>query len=132
VADVPVFQVRPPLRCCRQVPDSPYGVCGELASWERSPAAGSLSSFYCDEHRAMTDRPIGGSVVFRRVSLQVEVSFAATSPTPNAAQLEAFARLEAAARAVGAIVGVHAASTLVGRYDGPAVRQVGAGRPRRV
>lgn len=129
--DVPVFHVRPPLRCCAADLDRPYGVCGAPAAWERSPGAGQVSSFYCAVHRGESDKPVAGEVFMRRVCLVVEVVYSATIPAPGRAQREALAELEAAVQGSGGSLSLVSATSQVGRFVPPApARQPVAGGER--
>jgi len=131
VADVPTFQVKPPIRCCRQLPDSPFGTCGEPAGWQRTVHIGAAPSFFCDEHRGPNDAPIAGELVFNRVSVQAEVVFCATSFLPGMARAEALARLTAAVEAGGGLLSLTTVTSQVGRYVPPAPpRKQAAGRTR--
>lgn len=132
MSDTPVFHVRPVVRCFYQDPDSPFGVCGSEARWERRSAAGRPSSFYCDVHRGVSDAPIAGDLVLRRVSVQMEVIYAATSPIESGAKAEAVARLEAAARASGGTCSIMAVNSQVGRFPAPVAAPATLARGRGV
>lgn len=120
--DVARFQFAPPIRCCRQVPDSPFGVCGELATVRRPELGISSAAFFCGEHAQPGDVPIAGELLIRRISITMDVSFTGTSPMAAMARAEALARLETALESVGARLNLHAVTDVVGRYQHQAPR----------
>lgn len=131
MADVPTFQVRPPLRCCRTLSDSDRLVCGTIANWERAGAVAGGSSFYCDEHRGPNDRPIAGELVFQRVSVMAEVIFAGVSPMPSMSKAEAVAQVESALERVGGLLNVIQVTCQIGRHaPPPSPAKRAGGRPR--
>lgn len=119
MGDVAQFQVRPPLRCYQQLPDSAIATCGDLAEYQRIGAGGLQVGYFCAAHRQATDVPIAGATTFRRVSVQIELLLAGTSPIPAMAQAEAVARLEAALERIHGLVNLSAVTSAIGRYEPP-------------
>ena len=80
------------------------------------PPRGALeSSFFCDRHRPKDALPIADDAVFRRVTLDVEVRFAAASLIETTARVDALARLESAVVAAGGRLSVGRVTSVVGR-----------------
>ena len=92
---------------------------------------GHPGPLFCTVHAPKTAVPIAGQVLLRRVSVQAEVIFTGHGITPAHDQAEAVAQLEQAIEAIGGTLNLHAATSVLGRYEAPPVRQVGPGRPRR-
>lgn len=132
MSDIAVFTVRPPLRCFAPLERNPELLCGELAWWKRRGASGDRCEFFCDAHRDSSDLPITGEVIFRRVSLSVDVLFAGASWYPTVAQIEALSRLEHAVVRAGGVLNLVTVTSAVGRSSPPALPPGGrGGRPRR-
>jgi hypothetical protein len=78
--------------------------------------------YYCDRHRRPTDEPIAAEPLIRRVSVTLEVLFAAVNWLPGPGpQLEALARLETAVEEAGGVINLHAVNSVMGRCAGLAV-----------
>jgi len=133
VSDVPSFQVCPPLRCCRQLIDSPLSTCGSDAQWQRPGKAGQAPAYFCSQHRGKDDIPINGARLIRLVRLHVEVLYVGTSSVPAIAHAEALAQLESAVAASRGLLSINSATSQVGRYEpaAPPPKHAG-GRPRAV
>jgi len=131
VSDVPSFVVCPPLRCCRQLIDSPLSTCGSDAQWQRPGKAGQAPQYFCSQHRGKDDVPIAGPRLIRLVRLQVEVLYAGTSSVPAIAHAEALAQLESAVTASRGMLSINAATSVVGRYEPqPPPPKHAGGRPK--
>lgn len=128
MSDVARFTVVPPLRCFYQLEDSLSDVCGALARWQRVCGDGAICAYFCDEHASPTDTPIAGAQLVRRVTVTLDVSFAGASLVPALARRDALARLEAAVRAAGGLINLHAVYDAVGRFEPPAPRRRHASR----
>lgn len=90
--------------------------------------AGLPGPLWCSVHAPGTAVPIAGPLLVRRVSVVAEVVFTGHGITPAYDQAEAVAQLERAIEAIGATLNLHAATSQLGRYEAPPVRQVGPGR----
>jgi hypothetical protein len=117
--DVARFTVAPKIRCCHFAKHRESSICGEIASWKAPSQYASTGAYFCEEHRRPEHVPIAGTVLFRRVSLQIEVLFAGVSPIPAMAQAEALARLERAVESAGGMLSIKAASSVVGYCELP-------------
>lgn len=120
MTDVARFTVAPPMRCCHFDQKSVSHICGRIATHRSSQPTPQTTGFFCEHHKRDTDVPITGPRLFRRVSFQLEVQLAGVSPIPAMAQAEALGRLEAAIEQLGGVLGVKAASSVVGLYEPPA------------
>jgi hypothetical protein len=129
VSDLARFAICPPIRCCASTPNGVRLVCGEGAYYQSPPIPGTLPAYHCAAHRTADDRPMDPAVIFRRVSVTVEVTFAGASQAPVAARAEALARLEQAVEGVGGLINLCAITDVLGRYEPP--ERGRAGRPRR-
>src|SRR4051812_38085418 len=114
MSDVPEFRVRPALRCFYRDQDRPAAVCAKHARWMRANGSSLPSGYFCDEHMSIGDVPIPPAVIFRRVSVQLEVVMSATDFAPPSAQAEAVATLEAAVERAGGVVNLHTVTSVVG------------------
>lgn len=92
--------------------------------------AGVPVSLWCTDHRPMTAVPVAGALLLRRVSITAEVVFTGHGVNPGYDQAEAVGQLERAVQAAGGTLNLHTATSVMGRYQAPPVRQVGPGRPR--
>lgn len=112
---VPEFFLSPPLRCFGPPADRVSLVCGKRACWERPPVHEVAGSFFCDEHRRPGDVPIAPDAVYRRVQVECEVFFAATSFVRGGAHSEALAQLERAVLAAGGVIAGSGVTSVTGR-----------------
>lgn len=120
MSDAPEFHVKPTIRCFHRDPDRSPAACARQARWMRPGASSVPSGYFCDEHVSPGDVPIPATVIFRRVSVQLEVLFSATDFSPGMAQAEAVAALERAVERVGGVINLHTVTSVVGRYASPA------------
>lgn len=124
IADV---RVMPPLRCSALTQNPARPFCGELARWMRHFEDPEGERFFCHEHRLPTDTVITGNVIFRRLTLHVDVLLSGVTPLDSLAKGEAFGRLEAAVAELGGLINLHSISSEVCRY-GPSLPQDREGR----
>lgn len=115
MAKVPQFVVVPPMRCADRSPDPLSPPCARRATWERSSKSGGMSEFRCELHRRPGDVPIAPGLLFRRVSVQLEVLLAATSESPNVAHTEAVELLRGEIERIGGVVSLVSVTSLVGQ-----------------
>lgn len=124
--DAPKFLVVPPLRCGAPREDSPRSFCGERAVYERPDPDFTPVRFYCGKHHQDGDTPIAADVLFRRLTLTLDVLFAGVTLTDELARAEAYDRLAHAVEDLGGVISLHRITSEVGRYSPP----VGEGRGR--
>jgi hypothetical protein len=132
VGDVPTFAIVGPFRCCWSGGLAARSLCNATADYMTPARAGVPQSLFCAAHRPMTAVPIAGGLLLRRVSLTCQVLFTGHGVNPPFDEAEALEQLERAVNLAGGLLNLHAHSSVLGRYDVPRPRQVGAGRPRGV
>jgi hypothetical protein len=119
VADVTPFGVTPPFRCFGR-PELPENlVCGARASWMRPAVNGAIAQFFCDRCKGKNDVAIASDVLFRRLTVSLDVMFAAVDLVPGAARAEAVARLELLVQQAGGVICLHGITEQVGRKAAP-------------
>ena len=133
MADIPLVVVRPPLRCFSRRQDPPGEICDWEATFVRHSRAGVPPTFLCSAHSQSGDEPITDDVVFRLVSVTLEVRMCGVSHVPGFAHSEALARLERAIAAAGGVINLHACRSQLARLEPQApIGAQKAGRPRRL
>lgn len=88
--------------------------------------------FFCAEHSQPGDEPVTDDVVFRLVSITLDVRLCGVSHVPGFAHAEALARLERAIEAAGGVINLHACRSQLARLEPQlAIGAQKPGRPRR-
>jgi len=133
VADIPCIVARPPLRCFFLDGDRLGQVCARDAVFVRPSSAGVAPQFFCAEHSRDGDEPVTDDVVFRLVSITLEVRLCGINHVPGFAHSEALSRLELAIAAAGGVINLHACRSQLARLEPQApIGAQPAGRPRRL
>lgn len=132
MSNEPHFKAVPPMRCQEPIGGRPRLLCGELAQVMRAGTDVFHPGYFCADHAQHGDLPIPDAGIFRRVSVQVEVLFAAASWFDKEAKVEAVARLEDAVTRAGGLLSLSAVQTAIGRFGArrPAGEANGAGGDR--
>lgn len=113
------FAMSPTLRCFGPPPNRDGLVCGRPAKWERPPRHELAGTLFCDQHRQPGDVPIAPDTIYRRVQIDAEVLFAATSLARGNAHAEALAQLERAVLLAGGLVSGSEITSVTGRQAPP-------------
>lgn len=133
MSDLVTFTVRPPLRCFGRWPFARGIVCAKPAAWMRPPINGACAQFFCDRCRQPSDVPIASDAMFRRLTVSLDVMYAACELLPAAAEEEATDRLWKLIEPSGGLICIHGAVHQVGRWQPSApsdVPRVGKGGRR--
>lgn len=120
MANVPTFSVIPSLRCYQLDLESPFRVCGGIATVMRPMVLKDAGGFFCARHARPGDLPISPDALFRRVCLIVEIQLAGISLLRAIAHAEAVERIERAVTAAGGVLNWHSVLSTVGRASLPA------------
>jgi len=120
VADVANFRVAPPPRCGQLERNSLSRFCGRRATHIRLGVGEFPVGYFCPQHSSPGDKIIPASFLFRRVSVQLEVTLAGVSLQPGEAEGDAVGALVRAIERAGGLVNLHTVHSALGRYTPPA------------
>jgi hypothetical protein len=113
--DVVPFTVKPPLRCFGRREFARDQFCGARACWMRPSMHGGIVQFFCDRCKGSTDVPIADDAIYRRLTVSLDVMFAAVDLVPSTARAEVVARLEQLLQHAGGVICLHGITEQVGR-----------------
>lgn len=130
MAELATFTVAPPMRCSERLGHLLGFYCGQGAAVMRPVQAWTQPEYFCPQHAKPGDVPIAGPLIFRRVTVSLDVLFAAVTFTPVTAQAEALAALEVAVEQAGGLINLHGVTSAIGCWKPPAAVGQGQGGRR--